>query len=105
MVETTIKHKISPCGIAQSPEVSNGVTSQERLGEVPYLTGDSKLLAERMRNRQALTKLNTVSCPIDEFVEHGISVIVESQQICARQDQRRVSRTVEIKIWHASVVG
>jgi hypothetical protein len=47
-IETAIEHKIFPHIVVQRPQVPDGIASQERLSEMPYLSGDSEFLVQQM---------------------------------------------------------
>src|ERR1700687_561725 len=104
MVKAAIEHKVSPRRVAHRPQVPHCVASQEWLSEVPYLAGNCEPRAHRMRNRKALTKLSAVSGCLDDFVQHGVGVVVESFNICACQQHQRISWAAVVEFWNTPVI-
>jgi len=88
-----IEGQILSSGIAQGPQIPHRVTAQKRLREVPHFPRQRILVREGMRNRERLAKLSSTHSVVSQFIDKGIRVVVESLQVCAREDKLRIPCT------------
>src|SRR5580693_5334975 len=104
VIEARIKDQVFARRIANYPKIANCIASQKWLREVPYFSGQSEPLRERMRNRQRLTELAAPDGALFQFGEKGVGVIVKSFHIRAGQDQKRVGRAPVIELRSTAVI-
>src|ERR1700690_3292221 len=69
-VEACVENEISPRGVANRPQVSDGVAVQERLRESPDFSRNCETFADRVRDRERLAELQTVD--VRNFVDHFV---------------------------------
>jgi hypothetical protein len=86
VIESDIKDERFACRVADGPKIADGVAPEKRLREVPYFTGERKVLEERMRNRKRLSELASPNGVLYQFGEEGVRVIVKSFHVRAGEN-------------------
>jgi hypothetical protein len=46
-----------------------------------------------------------MSCSLDDFVQHGVGIVVESFNVCACQQKERISWAAETEFWNTTVIA
>src|SRR6266853_3308808 len=72
---------------------------------MPYFSGHSELLPQRMRDRERLPELGPVNRSLDYFIEEEIDVVVKAFYVSAGKKEGRVSRAASIEVGRVSAVN
>lgn len=103
-VETRIEDQCLSRRIAYRQEVADGMTTKKRLRKAPNLTRKRELANDMMRNRERLTELRSMYRPLGLLIEKHVRIVMKPLT-SALASTKRISRTPEIKFWHATIVS
>jgi len=103
-VEAGVKDQGFSGGVADGPEVADGVAAQEGLREAPDFAGEGEAFSEGVGDREGLAELEPAHGAFKLFVEDGIGVVMKSLHVGAGVEDRGVQRAANVEFGRAAVV-